>query len=89
MGTKLAARALEYLITQIKEHVNQDTGENKATSPDTATLLGLQVRSACLRIGCLRIGMSISLRMRHQYGCAQAHVLLAHTLILLRKCPPW
>lgn len=45
MGTKLAARALEYLITQIKDHVNQDTGENKATSPETATLLGLQVRS--------------------------------------------
>ncbi|KAH7723923.1 6-phosphofructokinaseliver type-like protein [Aphelenchoides avenae] len=44
MGTKLAARALEYLITQIKDHVNQDTGENKATSPETATLLGLQGR---------------------------------------------
>uniref|UniRef100_A0A7E4W9K3 ATP-dependent 6-phosphofructokinase n=1 Tax=Panagrellus redivivus TaxID=6233 RepID=A0A7E4W9K3_PANRE len=44
MGTKLAARALEYLITQAKEFVNVETGEVKATERDTATLLGLRGR---------------------------------------------
>ncbi|CAD6193057.1 unnamed protein product [Caenorhabditis auriculariae] len=43
MGTKLAARALEYLITQIKEYRQEDGGVN-ANTPDTATLLGLMGR---------------------------------------------
>lgn len=43
MGTKLAARALEFLLIQLKENL---TGENKviAKSPHTATLLGLKGR---------------------------------------------
>lgn len=43
MGTKLAARALEFLLIQLKENL---TGDNKvvAKSPHTATLLGLKGR---------------------------------------------
>lgn len=44
MGTKLAARALEYLITQAKEYVDPDAGTLKATGCDSATLLGLRGR---------------------------------------------
>jgi 6-phosphofructokinase 1 len=44
MGTKLAARALEYLITQAKEYVDLEKCENKAIENDTATLLGLRGR---------------------------------------------
>ncbi|ULT80557.1 hypothetical protein L5515_016737 [Caenorhabditis briggsae] len=43
MGTKLAARALEFLLIQLKENL---TGDNKviAKTPHTATLLGLKGR---------------------------------------------
>uniref|UniRef100_A0A914RV31 6-phosphofructokinase n=1 Tax=Parascaris equorum TaxID=6256 RepID=A0A914RV31_PAREQ len=44
LGTKLAARALEYLVTQAKEAVNLKTGVASATNADTATLLGLRGR---------------------------------------------
>uniref|UniRef100_A0A914Y3T8 6-phosphofructokinase n=1 Tax=Panagrolaimus superbus TaxID=310955 RepID=A0A914Y3T8_9BILA len=44
MGTKLAARTLEYLVTQAKEYVDLEKGENKAMDSDTATLLGLRGR---------------------------------------------
>uniref|UniRef100_A0A914UUG1 6-phosphofructokinase n=1 Tax=Plectus sambesii TaxID=2011161 RepID=A0A914UUG1_9BILA len=44
MGTKLAARAVEYLITQVKENCDEATGQVYVKSPDTATLLGLQGR---------------------------------------------
>lgn len=46
LGTKLAARALEYLVTQAKEAINLKTGVASATNADTATLLGLRV--SCL-----------------------------------------
>ncbi|VDN39763.1 unnamed protein product [Gongylonema pulchrum] len=44
MGTKLAARALEYIITQAKEYVDPNTGSLNAVSADSATLLGLRGR---------------------------------------------
>ncbi|KAI6173801.1 ATP-dependent 6-phosphofructokinase [Aphelenchoides besseyi] len=44
MGTKLAARALEHLIVQAKQYVDSDSGTNKATGSDSATLLGLRGR---------------------------------------------
>ncbi|VDM95049.1 unnamed protein product [Thelazia callipaeda] len=44
MGTKLAARALEFLISQAKEYVNPVTNSLNAVSPDSATLLGLRGR---------------------------------------------
>uniref|UniRef100_F1KSL6 ATP-dependent 6-phosphofructokinase n=1 Tax=Ascaris suum TaxID=6253 RepID=F1KSL6_ASCSU len=44
LGTKLAARALEYLVTQAKEAINLKTGVASATNADTATLLGLRGR---------------------------------------------
>ncbi|VDN00772.1 unnamed protein product [Thelazia callipaeda] len=44
MGTKLAARALEYMITQAKEYVNLATNERNAIHDDSATLLGLRGR---------------------------------------------
>ncbi|KAE9548297.1 hypothetical protein FO519_008495 [Halicephalobus sp. NKZ332] len=44
MGTKLAARALEYLVTQAKEFVDPVNGVLGATETDTATLLGLRGR---------------------------------------------
>ncbi|KIH49890.1 hypothetical protein ANCDUO_20033, partial [Ancylostoma duodenale] len=42
MGTKLAARALEYIITQIKD--SMVNGVVMTKSPETATLLGLTGR---------------------------------------------
>ncbi|KAI1730629.1 phosphofructokinase domain-containing protein [Ditylenchus destructor] len=47
MGTKLAARAVEYLVMQIRQFVDVEKGENGATVPDTATLLGLRGRKVC------------------------------------------
>uniref|UniRef100_A0A1I7YBF3 ATP-dependent 6-phosphofructokinase n=1 Tax=Steinernema glaseri TaxID=37863 RepID=A0A1I7YBF3_9BILA len=44
MGTKLAARALEYLLTQLKETIDVENNVYGATSSDTATLLGLRGR---------------------------------------------
>jgi hypothetical protein len=44
MGTKMAARALEHLISQAKQYIDPVKGENNATSSDTATLLGLRGR---------------------------------------------
>lgn len=44
MGTKLAARAIEHLISQAKQCINVETNECNAVSPDTATLLGLRGR---------------------------------------------
>ena len=44
MGTKLAARALEYLVTQAKEYVDPVNDKFNATGADTATLLGLRGR---------------------------------------------
>lgn len=43
MGTKLAARALEFIISQILKYIDPKTGIVSATSPDSATLLGLLV----------------------------------------------
>lgn len=47
MGTKLAARALEYIITQAKEYVDPVSGIPNAVSDDSATLLGLRVSLNC------------------------------------------
>lgn len=44
MGTKLAARALEYIITQAKEYIDIKSGMLNATGTDSATLLGLRGR---------------------------------------------
>ncbi|VDK41776.1 unnamed protein product [Anisakis simplex] len=44
LGTKLASRALEYLVTQAKENYNREKQTVSATKPDTATLLGLRGR---------------------------------------------
>lgn len=43
MGTKLAARALEYLVAQVHASYDSATGKVNATHDDTATLLGLLV----------------------------------------------
>lgn len=53
MGTKLAARALEYIIAQAKEYCNLKTGVNSATSSESATLLGLMVSELILNWSCL------------------------------------
>jgi 6-phosphofructokinase 1 len=44
MGTKMAARALEHLISQAKQYIDPVKGINSAVSSDTATLLGLRGR---------------------------------------------
>uniref|UniRef100_A0AAF5RTN2 ATP-dependent 6-phosphofructokinase n=4 Tax=Wuchereria bancrofti TaxID=6293 RepID=A0AAF5RTN2_WUCBA len=44
MGTKLAARALEFIISQILKYIDPKTGVLNAVSPDSATLLGLMGR---------------------------------------------
>lgn len=40
LGTKMAAKAADWLISQIQKHVKSD-GSVNCPSPDTATLLGL------------------------------------------------
>lgn len=40
MGTKLAARAVEYLVQQMKVYQND---KKKIVGPESATLLGLRV----------------------------------------------
>lgn len=40
MGTKLAARAVEYLVKQMKGYQND---KKKVVGPESATLLGLRV----------------------------------------------
>jgi 6-phosphofructokinase 1 len=44
MGTKLAARALEHLVSQAKQYIDTEKNEYNAVTPDTATLLGLRGR---------------------------------------------
>jgi len=47
MGTKLAARAAEHLVLQVREFIDQNVkgiNGNHATCPETATLLGLRGR---------------------------------------------
>uniref|UniRef100_A0AC35TN83 ATP-dependent 6-phosphofructokinase n=1 Tax=Rhabditophanes sp. KR3021 TaxID=114890 RepID=A0AC35TN83_9BILA len=44
MGTKLAAKAVNHLVHQMKLTVNADTNEKNATSDSTCTLLGLRGR---------------------------------------------
>lgn len=43
MGTKLAAKAAEHLISQINKYINLKIGENCANGAETVTLLGLRV----------------------------------------------
>jgi hypothetical protein len=45
MGTKLAARALEHLVSQAKLYCKDDNAEPQATGPDSATLLALRVHN--------------------------------------------
>uniref|UniRef100_A0A0N5CD40 ATP-dependent 6-phosphofructokinase n=1 Tax=Strongyloides papillosus TaxID=174720 RepID=A0A0N5CD40_STREA len=44
MGTKLAAKAVDYVLSQMKETINVEKGEKNATSEDTCSLLGLRGR---------------------------------------------
>ncbi|VDK66066.1 unnamed protein product [Onchocerca ochengi] len=44
MGTKLAANALEFILTQAKKYIDPASGVNNAITADSATLLGLQDR---------------------------------------------
>ncbi|VBB29938.1 unnamed protein product [Acanthocheilonema viteae] len=44
MGTKLAARALEFIMSQILKYIDPKTSIVNAISPDSATLLGLMGR---------------------------------------------
>lgn len=46
LGTKLAARALEFIVSQILKYADPKTGNLNAVSPDSAALLGLMV--SCL-----------------------------------------
>lgn len=46
MGTKLAARALEFITSQILKYIDPKTGTLNAVSPDSATLLGLMVNNS-------------------------------------------
>lgn len=43
MGTKFAANAVEFILIQVKKFADPITGTSNATSPETATLLGLKV----------------------------------------------
>lgn len=43
MGTKLAANALEFILTQAKKYTDPASGITNATATDSATLLGLKV----------------------------------------------
>ncbi|MCP9257259.1 ATP-PFK [Dirofilaria immitis] len=44
MGTKLAARALEFIVLQIQKYADPKTGTMNAVFPDSASLLGLMGR---------------------------------------------
>ncbi|VDK84040.1 unnamed protein product [Onchocerca ochengi] len=44
LGTKLAARALEFIVSQILKYADPKTGNLNAVSPDSAALLGLMGR---------------------------------------------
>lgn len=45
-GTKMAAKALDHLISQVEEHSRPD-GTVHASQPESATLLGMQKRHLC------------------------------------------
>jgi 6-phosphofructokinase 1 len=40
MGTKMAAKAVEWMITKLKEHVQPD-GSVNANTPETAVMIGV------------------------------------------------
>ena len=44
LGTKFGARALEHLLDQMRNFIDLPSKTNGATTPDTATLIGLIVR---------------------------------------------
>lgn len=44
LGTKMAAKAVEWFACQIRNHFDEQTGKVNCTSPDTACLLGISMR---------------------------------------------